>query len=183
MEYCLRLLESYLLGRWDRKGMDDDVPPYQTLDPSKSEIIEGLLACSLATDILICEANDEDTVSQSEYLLFYNPKSLNYLSVRKCHESALRVLVNLSHDNETWSGSLLDNELTVPMVVRFIVSSHYRIAGTKSYDDKIHISDRLCLALGLLTNLVQVDERAKDLIRETCTFGDERVLHSKLTAP
>ena len=164
--------------------MDDDVPPYQTLDPSKNEIIEGLLACSLATDILICEANDGDAVSQSEYLLPYipNPKTLSYLSVRKCHEYALRVLVNLSHDNETWSGSLLDNELTVPMVVRFIVSSHYRIAGTKSYDDKIHISDRLCLALGLLTNLVQVDERAKDLIRETCTFGDERVLHSKLTA-
>ena len=27
--------------------------------------------------------------------------------------------------------------------------------------------DRLCLALGLLTNLVQVDEDAKDICRET----------------
>ena len=62
---------------------------------------------------------------------------------------------------------MLDNELTVPMIVRFIVSSHHRIACTKSYEDKIHVSDRLCLALGLLTNLVQVDERAKDLVRET----------------
>jgi len=61
----------------------------------------------------------------------------------------------------------LDNELTVPMVVRFIVSSHHRITGTSSHEDKIHVSDRLCLALGLLTNLVQSDERAKDLIRET----------------
>ena len=87
--------------------------------------------------------------------------------VRKCHESALRVLVNLSHDNGAWSGALLDNELTVPMVVRFIVSSHHRITETRSCDDKIHVSDRLCLALGLLTNLVQADERAKDLIRET----------------
>ena len=92
-------------------------------------------------------------------------------TVRKCHEAALRVLVNLSHDNETWSGALLDNELTVPMIVRFIVSSHHRIADLKSYEDKIHVSDRLCLALGLLTNLVQVDERAKDLVRETCTCG------------
>ena len=98
-------------------------------------------------------------------------KWLDVPSVRKCHESALRVLVNLSHDNETWSGALLDNELTVPMVVRFIVSSHHRIAGTKSYEDKIHVSDRLCLSLGLLTNLVQTDERAKDLIRETRTSG------------
>ena len=90
-------------------------------------------------------------------------------TVRKCHESALRVLVNLSHDNETWSGALLSNELTVPMIVRFIVSSHHRIADTEFSEDKIHVSDRLCLALGLLTNLVQVDERAKDLVRETCT--------------
>ena len=92
-------------------------------------------------------------------------------TVRKCHESALRVLVNLSHDNETWSDALLSNELTVPMIVRFIVSSHHRIADTNFSEDKIHVSDRLCLALGLLTNLVQVDERAKDLVRETCTCG------------
>lgn len=95
---------------------------------------------------------------------------LDIPAVRKCHESALRVLVNLSHDNETWSGALLDNELTVPMIVRFIVSSHHRITSTKSHEDNIHISDRLCLALGLLTNLVQVDERAKDLTRETRKF-------------
>ena len=67
MECGLRLLESYLLGRWDHKGADDDVPPYEALDPNKNEIIEGLLACSLATDILIREADDEDAVSQSEY--------------------------------------------------------------------------------------------------------------------
>ncbi|KAF9652285.1 hypothetical protein BDM02DRAFT_3089375 [Thelephora ganbajun] len=151
VESCLKLLESYLLERWDHKGMDDDVPLYEALNPSRNEIIEGILSCSLATDILIREADDEDSVSQ----------------IRKCHESALRVLVNLSHDNGTWSGALLDNGLTVPMIVRFIVSSHRRIARVKSYEDKIHASDRLCLALGLLTNLVQVDERAKDLVRET----------------
>jgi len=49
--------------------MDDDVPPYEVLDPSRNEIIESLLACSLATDILIREANDECSVSQSEYFL------------------------------------------------------------------------------------------------------------------
>jgi len=79
--------------------------------------------------------------------------------------------VNLSHDNETWSSALLGNELTIPMIIRFIVSSHHRIADTRSSEDKIHVSDRLCLALGLLTNLVQVDERAKGLVRETCTCG------------
>ena len=67
VECCLRLLESYLLGRWDRKGMEDNVPPYEALNSSRGEIIQGLLACSLATDILIREANDEDAVSHSGY--------------------------------------------------------------------------------------------------------------------
>ena len=66
VESCLKLLESYLLGRWGRKGMDDDVPPYEALNPSRDEITEGLLACSLATDILVREADDEDDLSQSE---------------------------------------------------------------------------------------------------------------------
>lgn len=68
VEGCLRLLESYLLGRWGHKGMDDEVPPCEALDPNRDEIIEGLLACSLATDILIRETRDEDAASQSEYL-------------------------------------------------------------------------------------------------------------------
>ena len=151
--------------------MNEDIPPYEALDSSRSEIVEGLLACSLATDILIREADNEDSASESKSLPLPGHSSHNLLVVRKCHESTVRVLVNLSHDNETWSGALLDNQLTVPMVVRFIVSSHLRIVGSKSYEDKIHVSDRLCLALGLLTNLVQVDGRAKDLIRETCKLG------------
>jgi hypothetical protein len=69
VESCLKLLESYLLGRWDHKGVDDDVLPYEALDLSRDEIIDGLLACSLATDILIREANDEDAVSQSKHLI------------------------------------------------------------------------------------------------------------------
>lgn len=68
VESCLRLLESYLLGRWDHKGMDDEAPPCEALDPDRDEIIEGLLACSVATDILIRETRDEDITSQSECL-------------------------------------------------------------------------------------------------------------------
>lgn len=49
--------------------MDDDVPPYEALNPNRDEIIEGLLACSLATDILIREASDEDVVCQSKDLI------------------------------------------------------------------------------------------------------------------
>jgi len=67
------LLESYLLGRWDRKGMDDDVPPHDALDSSRNEIVEGLLACSLATDILIREGSDEGAIFQSECSMSHHP--------------------------------------------------------------------------------------------------------------
>lgn len=69
----MKLLESYLLGRWNRKGMDDDFPPHKALDPSRNEVIEGLLACALATDILIREAGDEDAVFQSKCLILHHP--------------------------------------------------------------------------------------------------------------
>ena len=72
VESCLRLLESYLLGRWDRKGVDDDVPPYEALNPSRDEIVKGLVACSLTTDILIREANGEDA-AQSMCLIPQQP--------------------------------------------------------------------------------------------------------------
>jgi hypothetical protein len=94
------------------------------------------------------------------------------------------VLVNLSHDNETWCQTLLQEEYTVPMVMRFVMTAHKQryapfsiverdIEDAYTSDMKdVHAFDRLCLALGLLTNLVQVSEKAKDLSRETsgCMF-------------
>lgn len=74
VESCLRLLESYLLGRWDHKGTEDDIPPCEILNQNRDELIEGLLACSLATDILVREASDEDDVSQSECSVPYSPR-------------------------------------------------------------------------------------------------------------
>ena len=74
VECCLRLLESYLLGRWDRKGTSDDAPACEVLDSNRGEIIEGLLACSLATDILVREADSEDGVSQSEFSRLHDHK-------------------------------------------------------------------------------------------------------------
>lgn len=87
------------------------------------------------------------------------------------------MLVNLSHDNEAWCKTLLQDEYTVPMIIRFIITAHkerYSSPNTTKQADygdeemRIQAFDRLCLALGLLTNLVQVDEKAKDLSRETC---------------
>lgn len=100
------------------------------------------------------------------------------LAARRCLESALRVLINLSHNSQPWCQSLLDEEHTIPMVIRFIVTAHQQRygqaevtqGGLKPEEKDAQAFDRLCLALGLLTNLVQVEEKAKDLSRETSAF-------------
>jgi hypothetical protein len=38
-------------------------------------------------------------------------------------------------------------------------------------DEDAHALDRLCLAFGLLTNLVQASSKAKSLIRETRNYS------------
>ena len=96
-----------------------------------------------------------------------------------CLESSLRVLINLSHDNATWC-KLLHHELTIPIVMSLIATPEQgarpKIPTGKKIDDETGAGeydaqafDRLCLALGLLTNLVQAGDEAKDLCRETRT--------------
>ena len=56
-----------------------------------------------------------------------------------------------------------------------VISSLIATSLRASHDEEVgerdaQEFDRLCLALGLLTNLVQVNEDAKDLCRETSTF-------------
>ena len=91
------------------------------------------------------------------------------------------MLINLSHDNPAWCKLLLHHELTIHVIVSLITSS-YSVrpisAKTAPKDAESEIEDedldrdaqafdRLCLALGLLTNLVQADDEAKDICRKT----------------
>ena len=90
----------------------------------------------------------------------------------------MRVMINLTHDDLPWCGAVLSNEYAVLAVVRLIVISQRQRKGAtmkaESSEDAEEVDvaapslDRLCLALGLLTNLVQVCSEAKDRTRETC---------------
>lgn len=97
------------------------------------------------------------------------------MAAQKCTESALRVLLSLTQNDEEWCQSLIVNEMTLIFLVRTIVQSHKQrslpsramgVLGTEDEDDAQSL-DRMCLALGVLTNLVQALKTAKNLLRTT----------------
>jgi hypothetical protein len=110
------------------------------------------------------------------------PSIYNYFDslAQKCVGTTLRVLVTLTFDNQDWSQSLIGHELIIPFLMRTIVSSHHKqsesLAGTDDIKSRpppedspdLQQFDRFCLALGLLTNLVQGSADAKEQCRETC---------------
>lgn len=102
------------------------------------------------------------------------------------------MLINLTHDNATWCGLLLSHDLTLLVIVSLITYPQQRVAGSaflhgdakedmkkssteidvefeQAEDRNVQAFDRLCLALGLLTNLVQANMEAKGLCRMIST--------------
>lgn len=102
----------------------------------------------------------------------------------RCMESALRVLISLTHDDAQWCQAVLDDQLA-SLVVRLVIHSQRmhlepsdqalkQESVEEHVDDEIAQSeraatslDRQCLALGILTNLVQVSHAARDTLRTT----------------
>jgi hypothetical protein len=58
----------------------------------------------------------------------------------------------------------------IPVISSLIATSLHTSHDEEAVDRDAQEFDRLCLALGLLTNLVQVNEESKDLCRETSTL-------------
>jgi hypothetical protein len=102
----------------------------------------------------------------------------------------LRILVTLTHANELWGRKVVQSEYAMNFLLRIIhnasqsmVQRRGEMVNVKAeeeeeedLDDRNDRSaervetralDTLCLALGLLTNLVQVVEEAKETVRET----------------
>jgi hypothetical protein len=97
----------------------------------------------------------------------------------KCTEIVFRVLLSLTQDSTSWCQALLKDDLTMPFIMRTIMNSHSKRCSALSNkritevmlesedDNDAQVLDRLCLALGLLTNLVQMSDAAKDFTRKT----------------
>ncbi len=109
---------------------------------------------------------------------------------RKYLDTTLRVLVTLTHMDELWARKVVQGEYTVSCLLRTLAaagrdmqSSQAPIVKKEEDDDELALDgadasgsgresdaqalDTLCLALGLLTNMVQSIDETKDIIRET----------------
>ncbi|KAJ3514159.1 hypothetical protein NLJ89_g2533 [Agrocybe chaxingu] len=185
----LRLLDAYLLGQW---GLSSSSESSQDLQ-SQSE--DGEAEKSLI-DAEIGKARDtwlaEDLITLGVCVgLKGIDDDPDAFSIQKCLDMALRVLVSLTHSNKAWSRQVLRCEYTMGLLMRTVHSAgrelhHSRMAIKQENAVKIepaedaleetsgvqeHVDsqalDTLCLALGLLTNLVQEIDEAKKVVRET----------------
>lgn len=190
----LRLLDLYLLGQWG--GGDEQQEPQVQKDgeglPSNLRVLKdarekwlarGLVALGIQGEIALRreQVAAEDDQGEEEVS--------EYDGAIKCLESVLRVLVSLTHGDEAWARSVV---LETPWAFRFLMRVLAKsgdglddgvqeadlgkedLNGTDSGGrlmTRAKALDRLCLALALLTNLVQMVDEAKDLVRETCKLS------------
>ncbi|KZT68954.1 hypothetical protein DAEQUDRAFT_307759 [Daedalea quercina L-15889] len=168
---CLRLLDSYLLGRWTNNDSSQGSSADARLDPGR----EDDLAAGIASLCCVCDVVARDLEHEE-----------HFAAASRCLESALRVLISLTHADVQWCQAVLNDQLAL-LVTRLIVQSQQQRlqdlgnramkqeqgaddhAGDVITDDEHAATslDRQCLALGLLTNLVQVSHAAKDILRTT----------------
>ena len=118
--------------------------------------------------------------------------------VQKCLDLALRVLISLTHKDDQWGRKVLRCGFTMGFILRTIhrtgnelhdlrqrttdVSGKPDPTGERGSDDGCtgderkdkdpgsYALDTLCLSLGLLTNLVQIVDEAKNVVRLTREF-------------
>ncbi|KAJ3558253.1 hypothetical protein NM688_g1032 [Phlebia brevispora] len=188
IDNCLRLLDEILLHRWDDDDDDPDGDPQHGrknrafLDRAKDKgLARALVSLCVVTDLLERESRHVDKRD----------------GVEKCMQSAIRVLINLTHDSLPWCEAVLEEPSAITTVVRLIITAQVQrqridtavkvkresqdtilsqdslqAAGEMGEDvaeddTSAQLLDRLCLALGLLTNLVQGTPEAKKLIGNT----------------
>jgi len=112
--------------------------------------------------------------------------------LQKYLDTALRLLVSLTHSDETWGRKVVECEFSMGFLIRIIFKTGQELQEAKNNvivksEESLKIEpdlsedqtslliehtdsqalDTLCLALGLLTNLVQSVDLAKQRIRTT----------------
>ncbi|EMD31914.1 hypothetical protein CERSUDRAFT_119234 [Gelatoporia subvermispora B] len=163
IDNCLHLLDAFLLGRWSAEDDNDTGHAHQLDAQRQAGLGKALIALCIACDILVRDTQSVDY----------------HGAAQRCLESALRVLINLTHDDLDWCKAALEDSRTILTLMRIIIMCQRRRTSTAvkkgeemddgeaDYDGSTSSLDRLCLALGLVTNLVQVADDAKSLARDT----------------
>ncbi|TFY69847.1 hypothetical protein EVJ58_g195 [Rhodofomes roseus] len=168
---CLRLLDSYLLGRWTSSGSSQSQG--SSADTRLDSDREEGLAAGIVSLCSVCDVVARDPEHEEHSIAASN-----------CMESALRVLISLTHDDVQWCQAVLDGQLALWIVRLVVQSQRHQSLGNRplkreqeaesDLDDLVADGeraatslDRQCLALGLLTNLAQVSYAAKDILRTT----------------
>ncbi|KAK0239323.1 hypothetical protein EDD85DRAFT_1003520 [Armillaria nabsnona] len=174
----LRLLDSFLLGRWAGSGYGS-AQSRNLLEGAREDwLLNGLISCGVRTEIAMKTSKPCDNAD-----------------IDSCLDMVFRVLVSLSHRDQDWCENLLAHPTAPLFIIRTIVRAdrirhEYQGKGTTPHDktntkvkkeesdtelddeensdddtSQARVLDRLCLALGLFTNLVQQVEDAKDVLR------------------
>ena len=170
---CLHLFDAYLLGRWDVDDTTDDTTLLDALKENGFGSTLVMLCC--VTDVMSRSQDAQHLRIAGPYLDLYASLSLNFhVAAHKCMEAALRVLINLTHDSSSWCQASIGSSTGLPSILRLLATFHRQkvqsVAAEPSQhedeDEAANYLDRLCLILGLITNLVQTSEESKERIRE-----------------
>jgi hypothetical protein len=170
---CLEIFDSFLLGQWATVGEQPQLY-YDVINGNGQEdLAERLASLCAVCNIILRNREFEDTIQRGKKFGPMSPRFISSLTLLvladRCLESVLRVLINISHESPTWCRLLLHQKLMIPVISSLIAVSLHD--GTEEASERdAQAFDRLCLALGLLTNLVQVDGASKELCRETSVF-------------
>lgn len=179
LDNCLRLLDSCLLGSWSiTEG--EVAAQAQKLHTIRNEgFAKSVIALCVSCNIIFQDNNLEERRVIGESRQKMQNRSANVQSAARCVESSLRVLINLTHEDIPWCRALLEDDLSMPTIMNLIIVAQRqrRIlekradadeADSNDVDSAAHCLDRLCLALGLLTNLVQATPEGRHIIGNTC---------------
>ncbi|OSD08095.1 hypothetical protein PYCCODRAFT_1358095 [Trametes coccinea BRFM310] len=162
LDNCLRLLDSCLLGSWSISGEEVDQLSARLEDLRYQGFAKELMSLCVGCVIIQAERELED----------------HRAVAAKCMESALRVLINLTHDDPEWCQAIIDEDSSMTTIMQIVVMAHRqrRLLEKQVHADEVDGDeadaaarwlDRMCLALGLLTNLVQALQDAKAVTAET----------------
>ena len=162
------------MGRWATAEEQSQIY-HDLINGNKQEdLAEGLATLCAVCNIILRNGEFEDIIPIGKNLrgVFLMFAHIDLVSANRCLESAFRVLINISHANPTWSTLLVHQRFMISVISSLIVISPRapHDAIDEAGEGGVQALDRQCLALGLLTNLVQEEESSKHLCRETSEF-------------